>query len=193
MTEGFFGTRAELEDISRGHGSTAYVVLQNDRLHGTVDRLHRRVREAERERDRAVSEAGIAERARVCLRGIMHNEIEKAQAGIRLSQTLRAARDHAAGVARFTGVSSAIGLAMHAMTTCILACTMQSSPVCKHVPDWHAEAAIVLLATHVAWTVWSAWRAVIETAPPDTSSLDSRISAAMVGTEHLHELVDEMN
>lgn len=89
--KGYFANQGMIKDIGgRDGGEISYIILQNDALHSRLDRMERRLREAERERDRAVEDCDRRDRVNTCLRGLVHNEIEATAAARDLASLLDA-------------------------------------------------------------------------------------------------------
>ena len=187
----YFGTKAELADVSRkDDASTAYIIFQNDRLHSQADRLQKRLRDAERERDRSADDADRSERSRTCLRGMLHNEVERSSVlreMLGLAESAAAAR--AADGARVAGaaaVHAAFGLALHA-----LGWWLAGASPCGAWPR-------LALSVHVGnaavfgWTVYGRSAARRGEDGPEMRELRRRLAEAERGTSHLHEIVDEM-
>lgn len=178
----YFGSQQELgEVLKKDDASLSYILLQNDRLHAKVERLERKVRDVERDRDGAVGDGERAERSRVCLRGMLHNEIEKSSLYEELVAELRGASEsvamsHEYLKARMTGAVAA-GFLLHCLAS---AFERAHLPVlAMHLGN----------ATFAVWMLYCGWDARPSDAP---GRLLARIGEANRATEHLHGIVDEL-
>ena len=182
----FFGTKTELADVAkREDASTSYIILQNDRLHSQADRLQRRIRDLERERDRASDDSDRAERSRTCLRGMLHNEVEKSEIlGDMVAQLSRDLSGHKAASARLCGnamVHAAVSMLVHAV-----GCWVSGS---DHLVGR------LMLSVHVGNAAVFGWlcsRPPAPSADGRVSELRDKLADAERGTAHLHGIIDEL-
>eukprot|EP00873_Tetraselmis_striata_P033872 jgi/Tetstr1/454136/TSEL_041055.t1 len=187
----FFGTKTELEEaIRKDDGCTAYIILQNDRLHTQAERQQRRIREVEQQRERIAEEAERAERSKTCLRGMLHNQIEKAQIlseiTAELARSRARANANAGKLLSQVAVQAALALGAHTATWW----AGGGGPAALALIAGHigSVAAFGMLCAHAARRAASAEQGT----DAALAELHLRLAAAEKGTDHLHDIVDEM-
>lgn len=185
----YFGSKSELAEISKkDDASTSYVIFQNDRLHSHVERLQRRVKELERERDKAVEDADRAEMSKTCIKGMLHNEIQRSQllGDVVLNLEARGER-----LSSFRSAYSASSAAHAAVALLAHLLGLWASGVLARA----------VFSAHFLHSVAYAWfcfgspsRGSEEASASEAALLHLRAKLASVerGTEHLHNIVDEM-
>ena len=186
----FFGSRGELtEVVKKDDASTAYIIFQNDRLHAQVDRMQRRIKDLERDLNRAVDDSDRAERSRTCLRGMLHNEIEKGRIVTDINDRLRDHREATSGLLQQMGVvavaHAAVALGVHALAWAWPDDSLASFSVAVHL----GNAAVFGWMCHCASTRAKADSTAAEVA---LAELGEQMASAARGTEHLHDIVDEL-
>lgn len=188
----FFGTKNELTDVAKkDDASTSYIIFQNDRLHSQTERFQKKIRDLEKERDRAVEDSDRAERSRNCLRGMLHNEIEKSKIlGDIVEQQNKGLLGQEMTQARLIGntmIHAVISLSVHTIGWW----TSGHEDVINRL----------MLSVHVGNFVtfgWLAYRSNFdrnkgnESASQTLRELRNKLADAERGTAHLHDIVDEM-
>lgn len=76
----FFFGRDVAEVVKKDDATTQYMILQNDALHSQLEQARKAAARISKERDAASADLDSAERSKVCLRGVLHNEVEKNKA-----------------------------------------------------------------------------------------------------------------
>eukprot|EP00873_Tetraselmis_striata_P043938 jgi/Tetstr1/464202/TSEL_009007.t1 len=188
----FFGTRGELKEVAKkDDASTAYIIFQNDRLHAHMNRMERRAKEAERHLARASDDTERAERTLTCLRGMLHNEIEKGRMLTEINSVMRRHRDAMSRTLETMGFAAATHAALtfgaHSLAW---AANPDTSSLDSLTFAFHLGSAAVF-----GW-VWYRSRADAgagcRSAGRVLSELNDQLAEATRGTEHLHEIVDEL-
>lgn len=186
----FFGTRSELADVAKkDDASTAYIIFQNDRLHSNVDRLQKRIKDAERDLHRATDDSDRAERSRTCLRGMLHNEIEKGRISRDVNAMLQEHNLYLGEVTKKTGtmsvVHASVALGVHALAWLWPDGSLDSLALAVHLGN----------AAVFGWMYCCARSQTASRTLADRSALaemEKQLASASRGTDHLHDIVDEL-
>lgn len=178
----FFGSRRELNDVSKkDDATTAYIILQNDRLHAQAERTMKRVKDLERDLAAARADADRAERSKTCILGVVHNEVEKSRI---MSDILREMDGSARSVSQLlaTAAAHAAAAAVFHAAGCCLSPTIST-------------AGQSLLAAHACSAAYLAWtyrkRGASETSRV-VRELKGELDRAQRGTDRIHDILDEM-
>lgn len=181
--------RAEVAATHQVCDAHAYVVQQNQFLHSEVARLRSRAERSSRERESAAVELEAAQRARTCLRGLLHNEIEVTRLRGELITTWRTAFERMRGRARRFAAQAALAAAG------LVAVEIRHAFADDEAAWCAASGVDVLAAARVAACAAVAIGAVALLAcsgEPDTTKVLQQLAAAERGSDALHAVVDEI-
>lgn len=172
----FFGSRRELGEISKkDDAATAYIILQNDRLHSQVERATKRIKDLDRELASARADAERAERSKTCILGVVHNEVEKSRIMSDIVTAMDGSVQSVSHIFRVAAVHASASVLFHA-AGCLLSPTI---------------AAQSILAAHICSLAVFAW-AYRNMSAPDVRDLRCELEKAQRGTDHIHDILDEM-
>lgn len=188
----FFGK--EVQDVAKKSGDTTteYIILQNDSLHASLEKAKRSMDRLIKERDASAGDLDAMEKSRVCLRGMLHNEIEKGT----LCETIVA---EAEKMLRKTDENKLkiVGRASTGMFLCLV--TAIAGTVSAHVqgPWSHATNALnAIVSLGVLGVICRLSLDAKRDAFPEyeirVCDTKAQLRQAEKGTEHLHAIIDEL-
>jgi hypothetical protein len=188
----FFGKDVAEVAKRSGDSTTEYIILQNDILHSQVKKATRSMDRLIKERDSVFGDREAVEKARVGLRGMLHNEIEKAT----LCEHILAESEKSLRKADERKLRSA-SRASVGMFACLAIVIV--GVVSAHVngPWSHATNALNALASTGVLTVigrlsLDSKRDAFAEYEIEVIDTKAQLRAAEKGTEHLHAIVDEL-
>lgn len=175
----FFGNRKELNDVvKRDDATTAYIIMQNDSMHSQIEKLKRSVERVSKERDNAVDDFERNERSKVCIRGMLHNELEKSK----MLEEMVDVYESVVNTRASRNWRNAAGACVMVFTGAVSSFVTVSHGYC------FAGVSAAVLGGIASLSMW------LDAGPPipDVSSLKEGLQKAQKGNEHLHNIVDEL-
>jgi hypothetical protein len=178
----------------------SYIVLQNDSLHSQLERAKRSIERASRERDLAVKDLDSAERTKVCLKGVLHNEAEKAEIRGKLVDAavehLRAHGDSSARASRDGWIAGAVSVSTGAVLAAGLAAWNVIEAEGAPATAGAAAAAVAGAALAAYWALKPdpapGDPVVAYDSDPRVVSLKDELARSLRGSSHIHEIIDEL-
>ncbi|AUF82731.1 hypothetical protein TetV_649 [Tetraselmis virus 1] len=186
----FFGKEVDKITKSETNSTTSYIILQNDSLHAQLERMKRSCERASKEKDELVSDLESSEKTKTCLRGMLHNEVEKIEAYVRIVE--KAEKCIKVSDEKSIYYTNGVSIGMIVCSLVILVSTALGN-------QGMAMAATTLNSCVVSTMLMFSFKLIRMSRYPihpaylnQTEEDKAYIRKAERGTEHLHSIVDEI-
>lgn len=179
----FFGSSSEMDDINKkDNPSEAFIILQNNRLHSENSKLQTKLDKTLREKDILSQDVDSMDRSRVCLRGLLHNEIEINKLRGELCNIYKSDLDHNVKAIKSNVYETSISLTLIAS----LAVSQHLTPLGDCLPMTIVQACLLL------GTLLSSIIMCMSLKTTDANHIVQAVESAEKGSDNLHSVIDEL-